>query len=572
MKTTKAVNLDINKKKYDFISAKQGDNARYLLFRILDNGVPFSLQGKIVKVFAIKPDGKKVFNNTNIIDSEKGLVEVQLTTQMLAVDGILRCELTIFENGEILSTMPFEIDIIISIRDENAILSTNEFSVLMNVIENGKTLTESLKPIVSEAKPLYENLKPVVDEAKPLNETFPNVVNEAKETESKLKEIVASGNLDNYIKKVEVPTDKDCNLFKKVNVFCVFDTGAGDFKNTPEGTLLQGSCRVFILINRGYSDGRFQQEFINVYPQDRTTRYIRNFNADGNGNWGTWWKVYDEANRPTPSELKCLGGMGVLPIGTDLNNILDNGCYEVSEISKCVNGIQGIYDWGTIIVFNTNLVNTPNGQRITQIYYPHVNQGGKRIPYYRVKDGGNWTEWFPVTYGLNANDVNAISKNGDGEIKGKLTVNQLENKNPWIVLATGSDGRKFGSGIGEEDMYLHNSKANTYFQLKNDGRLCFNGKEVCDRGHFTGDLGLNGYQMFPTGLLVQWGYVDMGKDTTKLVNFPKSFKDNNYNLQVSVYGGPGRVPTVKTYYAKNNNFYIQCEAGFSVYWEAKGSV
>ncbi|WP_338609518.1 BppU family phage baseplate upper protein [Clostridium baratii] len=136
-----------------------------------------------------------------------------------------------------------------------------------------------------------------------------------------------------------------------------------------------------------------------------------------------------------------------------------------------------------------------------------------------------------------------------------------------------SDDTKIAElGVGPTDIYLHNTKSNKYLALKDDGRLVYNNKEVCDKGHFSANIGLNGYQMFPSGLLVQWGYVDMGKDTTKLVNFPKSFKDNNYNLQVSVYGGPGRVPAVKTYYAKNNNFYIQCEAGFCVYWEAKGSV
>lgn len=597
MKTTKTVNLDINKKKYDFISSKQGDNARYLLFRILDNGVPFSLQGKIVKVFAIKPDGKKVFNNTNIIDSEKGLVEVQLTTQMLAVDGILKCELTIFENGEILSTMPFEIDIITSVRDENAILSTNEFSVLMNVIENGKTLTESLKPIVSEAKPLYENLNPVVEVGKELNASLLSKTSEADRILKQLLQAMQNGNLDNFMNKAPTRLDnKDLNT--------ISDPGRYVCANCTNVPTTYG--RMDVLVWNDYKSVKWiTQIFYSDVSNKVFTRCSTKVDATA---WTPWAIMYSSMNKPTPDDIGAspsnhnhdsvyLGRKGEINSSTDFNTITEAGMYKVQNITAStpnspIKAIPNLYAFGILLVFKSNV---ESEDRVLQIYYPHQAWQSTKIPISRMKNNNDWTPWERVTNGLTASDVGARSSNwnptwndvqdkpsnfppsdhnhDDRYLKKEVGAINESFRFRTKYLEFGVDDSKLGEiGVGPSDTYIHNTKSNKYLALKDDGRLLYNNKEVCDRGHFTGDPGLNGYQMFPSGLLVQWGYVDMGKDTTKLVNFPKSFKDNNYNLQVSVYGGPGRVPAVKTYYAKNNNFYIQCEAGFCVYWEAKGSV
>lgn len=130
MKFLRKINLEINKDLYVPIKVKQNDTARYLLFNLLDNGVPFSLENKTVRVYGLKPDGTKVFNNLTIINATRGLAELQLTTQMLAKSGSLKLELVIYEATDILSTTKFNIDIISCIRDDGSIESTNEFSAL----------------------------------------------------------------------------------------------------------------------------------------------------------------------------------------------------------------------------------------------------------------------------------------------------------------------------------------------------------------------------------------------------------------------------------------------------------
>ena len=130
MKFLRKINLEINKDLYNPIQVKQNDTARYLLFNLLDNGVPFSLENKTVRVYGVKPDGTKVFNNLTIINAARGLAELQLTTQMLVKPGCLKLELVIYEATDILSTTKFDIDVIASLRDDAAIESTNEFSAL----------------------------------------------------------------------------------------------------------------------------------------------------------------------------------------------------------------------------------------------------------------------------------------------------------------------------------------------------------------------------------------------------------------------------------------------------------
>lgn len=188
------------------------------------------------------------------------------------------------------------------------------------------------------------------------------------------------------IQRVDVPVDRDCNSFKAGNSFCSFDTGNGDFKNTPEGTLPQGSARVFILRNIGLGDGknRFQQEFINLYPDSNITRYIRNYIYESNS-WGKWYKVYDEANKPTPRELG-VAAVNMPMADTDLNNHKEPGFY-----------------WGY-----QNMVNAPvpNGVAIMEVVkynndcvlqrFTSVRADSNHTTYIRTCYSNKWSSWKKI--------------------------------------------------------------------------------------------------------------------------------------------------------------------------------
>ena len=130
---TKIIKLDINKKMYETISAKQGDTeSRFLLFHLFDSSLPFDLTEKSVRVYGIKPDEKKIFNDLVINDAKKGYCTLELTNQMLSVAGLVKLELVIYKGSKKLSSIPFVLNVISSLNSEDAIVSTNEFTALMN--------------------------------------------------------------------------------------------------------------------------------------------------------------------------------------------------------------------------------------------------------------------------------------------------------------------------------------------------------------------------------------------------------------------------------------------------------
>ncbi|WP_338630405.1 BppU family phage baseplate upper protein [Clostridium baratii] len=424
MELLKKVTLEINKEFNGKIKAKQNDTARYLLFTIVDNGVPFSLQGKEVKVFAVKPDGKLVYNACQITNPTNGEVKLNLTSQMLAVPGTLKAELVINEGNEILSTIPFEIEVIKSLRDDRALESTNEFSVLLSKINEGQTLEESISELITEGKPLYNKLNPVVEVGKELNTSLPPKTSEADRILKQLLQAIQNGDLNGY-------QPKEATMF----------INNGDYIGVRTEGRTENQYYEFWDSIAGWATAKFKE----VYA--------------GNGQY----KVYHPGNKPTPS------------------------------------------------------------------------------------------------------DIGAFSTTG-GTITG-----YTKFETDYIDIGIGEE-RLIRIGVGPTDMYICNLKTNKYLQLKDTGILSYSNKEICDKGHFVANTGLNGYQMLPSGLCLQWGYVEMGSASTKVINFPKAFADNNYNPQLSLYGGPGKVVPLKIYNAKNGSMSIQCEAGFNVYWEAKGKV
>lgn len=133
---TKIIKLDINKKMFEVITAKQGDTkSRFILFNLYDGPIQFNLTDRMVRVYGKKKDNTIIFNDLVITDAKKGYCILELTNQMLAVNGMYELELVIFEGEKRLSTMPFTLNVIGSKYSEDAIVSTNEFTALMNALE-----------------------------------------------------------------------------------------------------------------------------------------------------------------------------------------------------------------------------------------------------------------------------------------------------------------------------------------------------------------------------------------------------------------------------------------------------
>ena len=130
MKHIKKIKIDIDKKNFEIIPSVQYDsNTRFLHIHLLNGSVPLNLSGCSVKISGTKQDGTAIFNNCTVISEKEGFVEVELTEQMNAVSGTLKCELKIYSANGVLTTKQFSIDITSSVTSKE-VTSSNEFKAL----------------------------------------------------------------------------------------------------------------------------------------------------------------------------------------------------------------------------------------------------------------------------------------------------------------------------------------------------------------------------------------------------------------------------------------------------------
>lgn len=153
MKYIETYKIDIGKNFYNYIKVKQNDTARYIRFEIFQNSIPFDLKGKNVRIYGIKPDKKILWNGCTLEDETNGKILVPITSQMTAVPGILKAELTIIEGDDILSSIPFEIKVIPCVRNDKAVESTNEFK---DVFSTKITTVEVVDGVLQLTKDKYQ--------------------------------------------------------------------------------------------------------------------------------------------------------------------------------------------------------------------------------------------------------------------------------------------------------------------------------------------------------------------------------------------------------------------------------
>ena len=179
---TKIIKFDLNRKLYEKIVAKQGDTkSRFLLFNLLDGSVPFDLTNRSVRVYGLKKDRTEIFNDLIINNATKGYCTLELTNQMLALSGEVELELMIIEGDKKLTSNIFTLEVRKSINSEKAIVSTNEFTALLNGLAS---LNE------------YDNYK--------------NEIKDARGSQAKLKD-----RLDNFDSQLEQIDDKSSQALGK---------------------------------------------------------------------------------------------------------------------------------------------------------------------------------------------------------------------------------------------------------------------------------------------------------------------------------------------------------------------
>ncbi len=143
---------------YYMVSAKQGDKAtRYIRVQLMNNGNEFQIPDSVRMIANIKkPDGKFCYNECVKADNR---VMVQLTNQALAAAGTAYCDIEMrSRDGElILSSAAFTIEIEPSMRNEDAIESSNEMTYLDSKIQEHINNMLETKQKLEEAFELIRN-------------------------------------------------------------------------------------------------------------------------------------------------------------------------------------------------------------------------------------------------------------------------------------------------------------------------------------------------------------------------------------------------------------------------------
>lgn len=156
LETIANINVDFYDKKYIMVNAKQYDSeSRFIAITCYENGKIFNLSASKHSAYVKyrKADGNGVLNNCKI--NYKGEVLVELTEQMLAVDGICYVDLTIINKGHalvnvgtgnivaiddtpILSTMAFCVNVYETVVDNSEIESSYEYDALNDLIQRAE--------------------------------------------------------------------------------------------------------------------------------------------------------------------------------------------------------------------------------------------------------------------------------------------------------------------------------------------------------------------------------------------------------------------------------------------------
>lgn len=135
-----------------FIKGVQGDGygTRYVDISLMNNGKMYNISADSARVVirGTKPDNNSIFNECEIISDN--IVRVEITQQMAAIPGRGNYEISIISLSEnrVLTSFPFFIMISKSAFDSESIISSNEFGLLVQKINQVDEMIEYIKTIL----------------------------------------------------------------------------------------------------------------------------------------------------------------------------------------------------------------------------------------------------------------------------------------------------------------------------------------------------------------------------------------------------------------------------------------
>ena len=158
--------LDLWHKTIDSVNLKQYDcEARSICFHITDNGSPYILTPDMQAAIKVhKPDGTKIVNSA-AVDCGSNHITAEVTSQMTSLYGVLHADITLFREGQTISTMPFLMNVEKSPVQNEDVTSSDEYGILEDLItevqdnENQRQQNEENRKEAENVRILNENIR-----------------------------------------------------------------------------------------------------------------------------------------------------------------------------------------------------------------------------------------------------------------------------------------------------------------------------------------------------------------------------------------------------------------------------
>lgn len=148
---TKQVEMKVWSKNSVLVWANTGESgSRFVEVSFTDNESPFDLTDRSVILYAEKPDKMVIFNDCQIVgDPQEGKILLEITEQMIAVQGIVNCEFHVIENNSIiLKVVGMKIIVSECVFNELEIQSSSEYSTLLSAIQNANSALQTAQDLV----------------------------------------------------------------------------------------------------------------------------------------------------------------------------------------------------------------------------------------------------------------------------------------------------------------------------------------------------------------------------------------------------------------------------------------
>lgn len=192
MKIIRHIKVDLYGDTQHFaIAAKQMDmGTRYIGVTLMEDGVVYEIPDNVeVIINMTKPDRTHIHN-----DGERSGNEalVPLTRGMLMAHGTAICEVQLYQNGALLTSANFEIEIFPSQRDDTEIMHSGEYTRLENTIHAAR-----------EALQIAQDTQNAIDAAEAIREAQERL----RETAERAREIRENRREDDTAKAIEKCVD-----------------------------------------------------------------------------------------------------------------------------------------------------------------------------------------------------------------------------------------------------------------------------------------------------------------------------------------------------------------------------